>query len=43
MTFPTYEQYDEYFINFLKIYPYLTYANNSYDKKKIRSTIKFIE
>jgi hypothetical protein len=37
MTFPTYEQYDEneYFINFLKIYPYLTYANNSYDKKKL--------
>ena len=44
MTFPTHEQYDEneYFINFLRIHPYLSYANKPYDKKKLDFQINLL-
>lgn len=44
MTFPTHEQYDEneYFINFLRIHPYLSYANKPYDKKKLEFQINLL-
>jgi hypothetical protein len=44
MTFPTHEQYDEneYFIKFLRIHPYLSYANNTYDKKKLELQLNLL-
>lgn len=44
MAFLTREQYDEneYFIKFLRIHPYLTYANNSYDKKKLELQLNLL-
>ena len=44
MTFPTHEQYDEneYFIKFLKIHPYLSYANNIYTKKKLELKLNLL-
>jgi len=44
MTFSTHEQYDEneYFVHFLRIHPYLTYANNTYDKKKLELQLNLL-
>lgn len=44
MAFSMHEQYDEneYFIKFLRIHPFLSYANKPYDKKKLDFQINLL-
>lgn len=41
----TYEMYDEneYFIKFLKIHPFLSYATENYDKKKLQLQLNLLK